>query len=147
MTALPACEWDAGIAPPSPSVPGCRLRLRALVAMGHSPARLARALGEGISVRAVQRILRGETTSIPPRQLDRIRDLYEAWWDLIPPERTRGERMAASAARRRAQAGQWCTGAGLDDDLLDEPGYDPYCAWRPATGTGVATDNPLQVPR
>ena len=141
---LPACEWED--AAPSPvSASGARLRTRALVAIGHSPARIARALGEGTSVRAVQRILRGETTEIPPRQLDRIRDLYEEWWDLTPPQRTRGERVAASAARRRARAEQWCTGAGLDDDLLDEPGYNPRCAWRAAAGTGVATDNPLRV--
>ena len=35
---------------------------------------------------------------------------------------------------------------GLDDDRLDEPGYDPHCAWRPATGTGVASDpDPLRL--
>jgi hypothetical protein len=141
---LPTCEWEDFAAAPV-SVPGARLRLRALVAIGHSPARIARALGEGTSVRAVQRILRGETTAIPARQRDRIRDLYEAWWDLCPPERTRGERVATSAARRRAEAEQWCTGMGLDDDLLDVPGYEPRCAWRAATGTAVATGNPLQV--
>jgi hypothetical protein len=144
MTAsLPACEWDAREV--TPSVPSARLRLRALVAIGHSPARIARALGGGTSGRAVGRILTGEAGAIGARQLDRIRDLYEAWWDLAPPERTRGERVAASAARRRAAAEDWCTGAGLDDDLLDTPGYDPHCAWRPATGTGVAGDNPLRV--
>jgi hypothetical protein len=115
--------------------------------MGHSPARIARALGEGTNVRTVRRLLAGEDTAPTPAQLERIRDLYEAWWDLIPPQRTRGERVAASAARRRAQAGQWCTGAGLDDDALDTLGYFPRCAWRPAAGTGVATDNPLKVRR
>jgi hypothetical protein len=48
MTApLPACERDAAAAAPAVSVFGARLRLRALVAIGHSPARIARALGEG----------------------------------------------------------------------------------------------------
>ncbi len=141
---LPACEWeDAGPAPVSAS--GARLRLRALVAIGHSPARIARALGDGTSGRTVRRFLGGETAAIGGRQLDRIRDLYEAWWDATPPERTRGERVAASAARRRAREAGWCTAMGLDDDLLDEPGYDPQCAWRPAAGTGVADDNPLRV--
>jgi hypothetical protein len=125
-------------------LPGCRLRLRALVAIGHSPQRIARALGGGTSTRAVQRILRGQTTQIPARQLAQIRRLYEAWWDLAPPERTPDERAAAAAARRRAKRNSWCTAMGLDDDLLDEPDYDPHCAWRPATGTGVATDNPLK---
>jgi hypothetical protein len=139
---LPACEWD-DITPVPVSVPGARLRLRALVAIGHGPRRIAAALG-GVSTHAVQRILTGETTVINDRQLSRIRDLYEAWWNLAPPERTRGERVTATAARRRAREAGWCTAIGLDDDLLDEPGYEPHCAWRPATGTGVATDSPLR---
>ena len=149
MTApLSASEWGAaGVAGAGPSARGCRLRLRALVAMGHSPERIARALGTGTSTRAVQRILRGQTKGLPARQLALIKRLYEAWWDLTPPDRTPDERAAAAAARRRARRNRWCTGMGLDDDLLDELGYDPYCAWRPATGTGVATDNPLKVRR
>ena len=58
---------------------------------------------------------------------------------------TRGERAAATLARRRAREAAWCTGMGLDDDLLDTPGYEPHCAWRPATGTGTAADDPLGV--
>ena len=34
---------------------------------------------------------------------------------------------------------------GLDDDELDQPGYQPYCSWHAASGTGVASDNPLKV--
>ena len=147
MTApVPACGWEQ-TAPAPVSVSGARLRLRALVAIGHSPARIARALSEGVSVRTVRLILAGEPAALSARQLDRIRGLYEQWWDLCPPERTRGERVAAAAARRRAQEASWCTGMGLDDDLLDTPGYDPQCAWRPATGAGVATDDPLRTRR
>ena len=86
MTApLPACENDAAAAASAVSVSGARLRLRAMVAIGHSPARIARALGEGISTRTVQRMLCGAATAMPQRQLDRIADLYEQWWDLCPP--------------------------------------------------------------
>src|SRR5437867_1563091 len=46
----------------------------------------------------------------------------------------------ATAARKRAIAGNWCAGAALDDDLLDIPGYRPRHGWKPATGTGVAPD-------
>ena len=64
------------------------------------------------------------------------------------PERTRAERGAATAARRRAIAGNWCAGAGLDDDDLDTPGYRPKNNWKPATGTGTAPDiDPPQQPR
>ena len=149
MTApLPASGWGtAGVARAGPSARGCRLRPRALAAMKHGPDRIARALGDGTSTRAVQRIRRGQTKEIPARQLARISRPYEAWWDLTPPDRTPDERAAAAAARRRARRNRWCTGMGRDDDLLDEPGYDPHCAWRPAIGTGVATDNPLKVRR
>jgi hypothetical protein len=148
MTApLPACAWDGpgrsgAVHPAQLSVSGCLLRLRALVAIGHGPARIALALD--VSTHAVQRILTGETTEIPPARLRKITTLYEAWWDLAPPERTKGERIAAAAARRRARLAGWCTGAGLDDDRLDEPGYEPHWTWRPATGTGVAGDDPLR---
>jgi hypothetical protein len=145
MTApLPACEWEAVTPVPVPvTVPGARLRLRALVAIGHGPARIARALG--VRTHTVQRILTGATTAVPAGQLRVIRDLYEAWWDLVPPTRTKAERQTAGAARSRARREGWCTGMGLDDELLDVPGYTPQCTWRAATGTGTADDDPLAV--
>jgi len=127
------------------SVPGARLRIRALIAIGHSTDRIARALGEGTNSRAVQRIARGDTTQIPPGLRARIGRLYEAWWDLVPPKRTAAERAAAAAAQRWARRCRWCTGMGLDDDQLDDPGYEPQCAWRAAIGTSIASDNPLRV--
>jgi hypothetical protein len=135
-----------GPAAPGPvSVSGARLRIRALLAMGHSTGRIARALGGSTSARCVQRIARGDTTEIPPGLRARIGRLYDAWWDLVPPERTAAERHAAAAARRWARWRRWCTGMGLDDDELDQPGYQPYSSWQAATGTGVASDNPLGV--
>jgi hypothetical protein len=146
--ALPAARLAVrGVSPAHISVFGAQLRVRALIAMGHSTQRIAAALGHGTSARAVRRIARGDTTEIPPDLRHRIGRLYEHWWDLVPPERTAAERDAAAAARRWARYRRWCTGAGLDDDELDQPGYDPHCAWRPAAGTGVATDNPLKVRR
>ena len=149
MTApLPAAGWAVrGVSRAQISVTGAQLRVRALIAMGHSTGRIAGALGHGTSKRAVRRIARGDTTEIPPGLRRQIGRLYEHWWDLVPPERTAAERDAAAAARRWARRRRWCTGAGLDDDELDEPGYEPHCGWRRATGTGVATDNPLKVRR
>ncbi len=117
---------------------GTRLRLRALAVMGHGSARIARAAGA--SEQAVQKLARGDARTVSPQLADAITAIYDAWWDKRPPERTRAERAAASAARRRAAAGNWCAGAGLDDDLLDVPGYQPACGWLSARGTGVATD-------
>ena len=113
------------------------LRLRALAVMGHSAARIARAAGT--SDQAIQRIVRGDATTVTSALRDAVARVYDAWWDKRPPGRTRAERAAATAARRRATAGNWCPGAALDDDQLDVPGYQPAHGWKPATGTGTAT--------
>ena len=125
---------------------GSRLRLRALHVMGHGSARIARALG--VRERTIRTIVRGDTPTVSARLRDAITDLYDAWWDKRAPERTRFEHSAATAARRRAIAGNWCAGAGLDDDELDIPGYRPASGWKPATGTGIAPDiHPPARPR
>ena len=127
--ALPRGRVDAG---------GTRLRLRALHVMGHGSARIARALGA--SEKTIRQLTRGDATTISPALRDAITGLYDTWWDKRAPDRTRFQRGAATAARRRAIAGNWCAGAGLDDDELDIPGYRPRQGWKPAAGTGVAPD-------
>jgi plasmid maintenance system antidote protein VapI len=126
---LPWARVDAG---------GTRLRLRALHVMGHGSARIARALG--VREMTIRRLVRGDAPTISVSIRDDAADLYDAWWDKRAPERNRAERGAATAARRRAIAGNWCAGAGLDDDVLDTPGYRPTSKWKPATGTGIAPD-------
>jgi transcriptional regulator with XRE-family HTH domain len=117
---------------------GTRLRLRALHVMGHGSARIARALG--VREMTIRQIVRGDAPTISRSLRDAVTGLYDAWWDKRAPERTRAERAAATAARRRAIAGNWCAGAGLDDDKLDTPGYKPKSNWKPAAGTGTAPD-------
>jgi transcriptional regulator with XRE-family HTH domain len=117
---------------------GSRLRLRALHVMGHGTARIARALG--VRQATISQLVRGDARTVRPRLRDKITELYDAWWDKRAPERTRAERAAAVAARRRAITGNWCAAAALDDDLLDVPGYRPGHGWKPAAGTGVAPD-------
>ena len=41
-----------------------------------------------------------------------------------------------------AAAGNWCAAAALNDHQLDTPGYRPGYGWKPATGTGIASDIP-----
>jgi hypothetical protein len=82
---------------------GTRLRLRALHVMGHGSPRLARALG--VRKTTIQELVGGKARTVSPHLLDAITDLYEAWWDKRAPERTRAERAAAAAARKRAIAG------------------------------------------
>ena len=127
--AVPRGRVDAG---------GSRLRLRALHVMGHGSARIARALG--VREMTIRQIVRGDARTVSPKLRDAITELYDAWWDKRAPARTRFDRGAATAARKRAIAGNWCAGAALDDDLLDIPGYRPRHGWKPATGTGVAPD-------
>ena len=117
---------------------GTRLRLRALHVMGHGSARIARAAGA--SDKTIRTLVRGDTTTITPKLRDAIIAVYDAWWDKRAPERTPAERGAATAARKRAIAGNWCAAAALDDDQLDTPGYRPRQGWKPATGTGIAPD-------
>jgi hypothetical protein len=117
---------------------GTRLRLRALHVMGHGSARIARALG--VREMTIRQIVRGDAATVSTSLRDAATDLYDAWWDKRAPERSPAERAAATAARRRAIAGNWCAGAGLDDDQLDTPGYKPRSNWKPATGTGTAPD-------
>jgi hypothetical protein len=125
---------------------GTRLRLRALHVMGHGSARIARALD--VREATIRAIVRGDAPTVSPKLRDAVTDLYDTWWDKRAPERTRFERAAATAARRKAIAGNWCAGAGLDDDLLDTPGYRPASKWKPATGTGIAPDiRPSARPR
>ena len=126
---IPPTRLDAG---------GTRLRLRALHVMGHGSARIARALG--VRETAIQELVRGDARTVSPKLRDKVTALYDAWWDKRAPERTRFERTAATAARRRAIAGNWCAAAALDDDQLDVPGYRPDQGWKPATGTGTAPD-------
>jgi transcriptional regulator with XRE-family HTH domain len=117
---------------------GTRLRLRALHVMGHGSARISRALG--VREMTIRSIVRGDAPTVSAALRDAVADLYDAWWEKRAPERDRRERAAATAARRRAIAGNWCAGAGLDDDQLDVPGYKPKSKWKPATGTGIAPD-------
>ena len=127
--ALPQARLDAG---------GTRLRLRALHVMGHGSARIARALG--VREMTIRQIVRGDARTVSPKLRDQVADLYDAWWDKRAPARTRFDRGAATAARKRAIAGNWCAAAALDDDQLDTPGYRPRHGWKPATGTGIAPE-------
>jgi hypothetical protein len=89
----------------------------------------------------------GDTPTVSQHLRDAINDLYDAWWDKRAPARTRFEHAAATNARNRARAGNWCAPAALDDDQLDTPGYRPEYGWKPATGTGVAPDIYVPVRR
>jgi hypothetical protein len=124
---------------------GTMWRLRSLVAMGHDCARIARALH--VAPGLVRRIVRGQARTVTCGLEARTCQLQDAWWDKTPPRRTAAERRAAARALHQASRHDWPAAAGLDEDQLDEPGYRPWCRYRPATGTGVAPDFPPARPR
>ena len=114
--------------------------------MGHGSARIARAAG--VHPVTIRKIVRGDAATVSAQLRDAIAGLYDAWWDKRAPGRTRFERAAATAARNRAMAGDWCAAAALDDDWLDIPGYQPEYGWKPAAGTGTAPDiHPSALPQ
>ena len=116
---------------------GARRRLRALIAMGHPAASLARYLGT--PPRTVWDLARGRTITVTQDLHAAVCVLYEQMWDLCPPERTGAQRRAATAARSRAARNGWPTPMGVDDGLIDDPAYQSRAQWHPATGTGAVT--------
>jgi hypothetical protein len=120
---------------------GTMWRLRALVAMGHACSRMAAAIGAPPAT--LRRIVRGEALTISPQLRQAVIALFDAWWDKTPPLRSRQEKLAAGNARKRAALNDWPPAAGLDEDDLERPGYQPQCGWRYARGTGVADDYPF----
>jgi hypothetical protein len=132
---------EASIRSIRPSPGGVMWRLRALVAMGHTCSRMAAATG--VPPATLRRIVRGEALTVSPQLQQVITALFDAWWDKTPPRRTRREKLAAGNALKRAELNDWPCPAGLDEDQLDQPGYQPQCGWRYARGTGVADDYPF----
>ena len=123
---------------------GSMWRLRSLMAMGHSIARMGRALDEPADL--LSRIINAGNATVSVALAARINQLLSAWWDKSPPGRSPQEKQAATKARTRAAAENWPTPANLDEDELDLPGYRPRFGWRFAAGTGEAGDYPLGFP-
>ena len=132
---------EAGMAGTHPAPSGTMWRLRALVAMGHTCSRMAAATG--IPPATLRRAVRGEALTISPQLRQAVIALFDAWWDKTPPRRTRQEKLAADGALQRAALNDWPPPAGLDEDDLERPGYQPHSGWRHARGTGVAADYPF----
>src|SRR5262245_38715569 len=132
---------EADIRGTHPAPGGTMWRLRALVAMGHTCSRMAAAIGAPPPT--LRRIVRGEARTISPQLRQAVITLFDAWWDKTPPLRTRQEKLAADGARKRAALNDWPPPAGLDEEDLDRPGYQPQCGWRSARGTGAAADYPF----
>lgn len=111
---------------------GLRLRLQALVALGWSQARLADHLGTTPS--HFSKIVAGGQ-AVRVERAAAIRALYDQLSMTLPPADTPAAAGSVSRAKAYAAARQWLPPLGLDDDLLDQPDYDP------ATGLVQDTDH------
>lgn len=136
--------------PPAGSAGSVR-RLHALIAIGHCEARLASLLrhyGALESEGDVARLVTppgGARVTVSRGTHDAICRLYDDLWDQPPPEDNPAERAAAAAARALARQRDWPTPAALDDDLIDDPAYQPQGGWLPATLAGVP-QRPVPAP-
>jgi hypothetical protein len=117
---------------------GTAWRMRSLTAMGHDATRIARALE--VPPGLIQRLIRGGSRTVTLALYFHACQLWDAWWDKTPPGDTLAQRRAAARARHQARLHDWPAAAGLEEDILDNPGYRPACHYRPATGTGTAPD-------
>jgi hypothetical protein len=131
----------ADISPPRVPANGPMWRLRSLIAMGHATGRITVALAAPAHV--IEPLIRGDRATITTALREDIGRLFEVWWDKQPSQRTPAERAAASKARHRAARHGWPCPAALDEDELDQPGYQPSARWRHAQGSGIAAADPL----
>jgi hypothetical protein len=131
----------ADLQPRRPDAHGAMWRLRSLVAMGHTTGRITTALGSASHI--IAPLIRGDRATITTPLREDIIRLFDAWWDKQPPRRTPGEKTAACKALQRAAVHNWPCPAALDEDDLDQPGYQPTARWRYAHGTGIAAADPL----
>jgi len=122
---------------------GARRRLRALTAVGYPAVVLA--ARAGVAPGTIRDLISGHAATVSAMLHKAIAGLYDELWDQPPPAATGAQRRAAAAARRRAARCGWPAPMGLDDDLIDDPGYRPRSHWRP-TGT-ACTRRPPAGPR
>ena len=100
---------------------GTTRRLRALVAIGWSGAKLARALD--MLPTNFARLLHSTTVTAATARATRI--LYDRLWDTPPPEPDAHQRQAASRARNMARRHGWPPPLAWDDDDIDNPDARP----------------------
>lgn len=97
---------------------GVRRRLRALIALGWSQAKLAKRLG--VQPCNFGRMLYHRKT-ITAGRARAVRALYDELSMQLPPAETHQERIAASRAQNYARARGWLPPLAYDDDQLDTP--------------------------
>ena len=115
---LLAVELDLADGAYVPVLPSAR-RLRALVALGWSQARLAERLGHASS-QMVNGWVNEARDQVFVANAKAIAALYEELSMTPPPETTHRERISVSRARSYARARGWLPPLAIDEELLDD---------------------------
>lgn len=122
---------------------GTRRRLQALVANGHSQARIGGRLG--ITPQNFTSTINGDrVTAATARAVVR---LYDELWNVPPDESTHRRRIAASRARNVARAKGWPPPMAWDDDDIDDPAAGPAGVWQRTGSTRNAAEDVAEVLR
>jgi transcriptional regulator with XRE-family HTH domain len=114
---------------------GTQRRLKALVAIGWSQARLSARLGMLQSNFGVIMYRRTHVTAATARA---VAALYDELWDQAPPQSGHREKIAANRARNYARARKWAPPAAWDDDRIGDPSAGPAQEWRRPARLGSA---------
>lgn len=101
---------------------GTTRRVQALVALGWSMAKIGAQIG--VAGTNMHPLAFGER-DVTRQTADKVTALYARWSMRLPPEDTHRDKIAASRARNYAKARGWLPPLALDDDRIDDPGYDP----------------------
>ncbi len=110
---------------------GTRRRLRGLVAIGWSQARLARLLAT--TAGQVHRLLE-EDLPCTAETRRRVARLYDQLSGHEPPQTTAGDRRSVVRARRYAATRRWNLPVAWDDDEIDDPSTAPHAPGREPFG-------------
>jgi len=102
---------------------GTQRRLRALVALGWSQAKLADQI-EWTPANFGQ-LIHGTYGHVIVETARRVRRLYDELNEQRPPEQTHRDKIAASRARRYAASNGWTPPVSWDDDTIDDPSAHP----------------------
>lgn len=96
-------------------------RLRALVTLGWSQAKLAQRMG--ITPPNFTTTINADRVLV--RTARTVRGLYDELWNQAPPEDTHRDKIAASRARNVARSRGWVSPLAWDDDSIDDPEARP----------------------
>jgi hypothetical protein len=110
---------------------GTRRRLRGLVAIGWSQARLARLLAT--TAGQVHRLLE-EDVLCTAETRRRVARLYDQVSGHEPTQATAGDRRSVARARRYAAKRRWSLPVAWDDDEIDDPDTAPHSPGREPFG-------------